>query len=68
METLPGMSEREIYEGMTPESLLQQIENDLTKIESIRERIRLASDVLAGAYGIEIDPILEERDKNYGKT
>lgn len=63
METLPGMSEREIFEGMGKEALLNQVTLDLERMETIRDRIRLASDVLAGAFGIEIDPLLEGRDE-----
>lgn len=63
MEQLPGMSDRELFEGMTSEQLLGQVTLDLVRMETTRDRIRLASDVLAGAFGIEIDPLLENRDE-----
>jgi hypothetical protein len=63
MEQLPGMSDQELFEGMTSEALLGQVALDLERMATIRDRIRLASDVLSGAYGIEIDPLLESRDE-----
>ncbi len=66
-ETLPGMSDRELLEGMSPDQIVDSILREGQKVSDIERYMNLASDVLEGAYGLTVDQILQERENN-GET
>ena len=53
-EVLPGMTERDILEGYTPEQLKDYKEHLLDKYNAVEQEIHLVNDVLDG-YGYEED-------------
>ncbi len=63
-ETLPGLSDRELLEGMTPDQIVDEILQHGEKVGEIERRMSLASDVLEGAYGVTVDDILRIREQN----
>jgi hypothetical protein len=66
-ETLPGFSDRELLEGMTADQIVDEILRQGEKVSEVERYMNLASDVLEGAYGLTVDQVLQERDKN-GET
>lgn len=60
--TLPGLSKREILEGMRPEALVDHILSMGEKVTIIENEMNLASNVLEGAYGVTVDQVLADRD------
>lgn len=63
-ETLPGLSDRELYEGMTPDQIVEDILRNGEKVGEIERRMSMASDVLEGAYGLTVDDVLRTRESN----
>lgn len=67
-ETLPGMSDQELFEGMTPDQIVDDILRNGEKVGEIERRMNLASEVLEGAYGMTVDDILRNRDEQNAET
>lgn len=63
MEQLPGMSDRELYEAMTPEQIVDRILADGELVTDTEHRMSMASDVLSG-YGLTVEEVLKERERN----
>jgi hypothetical protein len=66
-ETLPGMSERELLESMTPDQLVDHILAQGERVTEIERHMNMASDVLENHHGVDLLQTLQERDKN-GET
>lgn len=61
--TLPGLSSREIYEGMTPNAIVDQILHLGQKVSQFEREMNMAADVLEGVYGVTVLDVLELREK-----
>lgn len=67
-EHLPGLSKREVLEGMTPDSLVDLILSTGEKIGAMESEMNLASQVLEG-YGTTVERELAKRERETnGKT
>lgn len=66
-ETLPGMSDRELLESMTPDQIVDEILRKGEQVSQIERFMNVASDVLEGAYGLTVPQVLTEREKD-GET
>ena len=55
---LPGMSEEELLESMTPEQIVDHIRELGDKASIIEQKMNLASKVLEGAYGYTVEQVL----------
>lgn len=61
---IEGLSEREILEGMSPDSIVNTILTQGEKVSDIERSMNLASDVLQGAYGLTVEEVLQKREKD----
>lgn len=61
-------SEREVMEGLNPEQLVDLILAHGEKVSEYEKVMSLASDVLEGAYGTDVCTILNQRERQNGKT
>lgn len=61
---IEGLSEREILEGMSPDSIVNTILTQGEKVSDIERSMNLASDVLQGAYGLTVEEVLRKREKD----
>ena len=63
-ETLPGMSDRELLEGMTPDQIVDQILQKGEQVAAIERFMNIAGDVLENHHNVTVMQILTEREKN----
>lgn len=68
MEHLPGMSERDTLEQMSPNGLIQYIMAQGEKVTRLETAMNLANEVLEGAYGTTFEEVLMERENGNTKT
>ena len=60
--TLPGMSKQELLESMTRDTLVDHILALGARAIQIETDMNMAADALAGAYGVTVVDVLEERE------
>lgn len=60
-EHLPGLSEREVLEGMGTEALVDHILRLGERATHIERKMNEAADILEGAYGLTVDDVLSAR-------
>lgn len=61
-ETLPGMSERETLEALSPSQLVDYIMQQGESVTVAEKRMNLAGEILEGAYGTTFEAVLKERE------
>lgn len=57
-ESLPGLSKREIFEGMSRDAIVEHILNLGQKVTEIERDMNLASEVLEGIYGVTVEDVI----------
>lgn len=66
-EHLPGLSEREILEGMGAEALVKHIMMLGQRASHIENKMNEAANVLEGTYGLTVEEYLESQEAD-GET
>jgi len=64
----PLFTIQESLEGLNPDQLVDLIMQHGETISKYERIMNLASDVLEGAYGLNVDDVLNKREKENGKT
>ena len=64
----PLITERDIYEGMSPNQLANLILAHGELVSSYERSMNLAAEVLEGAYGLTVEQVLQQREKENGTT
>lgn len=62
--TLPGFSQREYFESLTPDQLLNYILDQGERVTAIEKDMDLAAEVLEGGYGLSVEDMLSRKEKN----
>lgn len=58
---LEGLSERELLESMTQDQIVDYILHMGRNVSDLEKKMNLASEVLEGVYGTDVEQILTER-------
>lgn len=66
-DSLPGMSEREMFESMHKYDLLETIISMGEKVTQIEKSMDLAARVMQEQYGKSVEVVLAEKEKEYGE-
>ena len=66
-EHLPGLSEREILEGLGAEALTNYITGLGAKASVLETKMNEAAEILEGVYGVTVDEVLRRRESR-GET
>ena len=67
-EPLPGLSERDFLQSMTPDWLVDHIVELGERVTHIETKISLASVVLQEAYGLTVEDVLIQRETRGEKS
>lgn len=62
--TLPGFSQREYFESLSPDQLLNYILELGEKVTKIEKEMNLAAEVLEGGYGLTVEQMLSRSGEN----
>lgn len=62
------ITEREVYEGMSPGQLANLILAHGELVSNYERSMNLAAEVLEGAYGLTVEQVLQMREKENGQA
>lgn len=65
-DPFPGMSEREMLEGLGREGLANHIIELGSRASHLESKMNIAAEVLEGTYGVTIEQVLQERSSPPG--
>lgn len=65
-DSLPGMEQRELLEGMTPDQIVDVILSNGETVSEIERFMNLANEVLEGVHGLSVEQVLQQREKENG--